>query len=145
MKNLIAISALVFALGTITPVLAQTSSSTEPSANSAATIACVGAAVNTRETAIDSAVAAHAQAVTAAYTARAAALKEAYTLTNPHDVSKAVKAAWKTFRTSTKSAAKDWRTAQRAAWSTFKTASRACHPTEGISDNGNSGTEISGQ
>ncbi len=85
---------------------------------SAATIACVGSAVATREASLDSAE----SALSSAYTTRASALAAAYALTTGSAVKAAVKLAWSNFS----SAEKTWKSAQGTAWQTFKTASQSC-------------------
>lgn len=107
-------------------------------------IACVGAAVNARETALDAAIATHSAAVTAAYTARATALSAAYSHTTVGEVRAAVKAAWNAFGSAIRNAQKAWKTARNAAWATFRTSVRACKAPGSIGDGEKVGLEASG-
>ncbi len=113
-------------------------------ADIAAKITCVGTAVAAREAALGTATTAHGTAVNAAYAARASALSAAYTQTTAKAVGTAVRSAWGTFRSSLKSAQKDWITAKNSAWKTYRTAARACKAPENVSDGGNSGSEANG-
>jgi hypothetical protein len=123
---------------------ASTTAHTSTIVVDATKLACVGAAVNARESALDAAIATHSSAVVAAYNARATALSAAYSKTTAKDVRAAVKAAWKDFNSAIRSAQKAWRTARDAAWKTFRTAVRACKAPSSVSDGGNSGLEASG-
>lgn len=138
----------------VSPVLAETNGTNSVRGEGAkmtttvdisAKIACVGAAVATREQSLGVAVNIHAQAVQAAYSARATALAAAYTKTTTAEVKTAVRAAWSLFNSSVKSANSAWRTARNSAWSAFRTSSKACRAPSGVSDSSNSGSEMSGQ
>ena len=150
MKKILAASAIFAALSLTPPVLAANSGNTAKPANSpnsAAAIACVGAAVNTREAAIDAAVAVHASAARAAYSARASALKAAHTGSDVKAVRAAVKAAWSAFNKAMKDARDVWRASRDKAWSGFRVAVRACKSSTAasLSDSANSSSEASGQ
>ncbi len=108
-------------------------------------IACVGAAIVTRETALDAGVMAHAQSVQAAYTTRATALKQAYSATTTIQLKGSVKASWSVYSSSIKSATKTWKTTQANAWTAFKVAAKNCNPPAGVSDSFNSSAELTGQ
>ncbi len=125
------------------PAYAQTGA-TPTTSNTTTKIACVGAAVNARETALSTAASAQAQAMTAAYGARATALQAAYANTTTAAVKAAVKSAWSGFNTSMKSARTAWQTARNGAWKTFRTAVAACKAPVGVSDSANSSSEASG-
>ena len=117
------------------------------SENIQAEIACIGAAVATREAAIDSAITTHAASVNSAYSARTSALATAYsTQTTTATVKSAVKVAWSTFSsTSLKTARKTWQTARNAAWAQYRITGTACKAPSGTGDGSYSGNEMSGQ
>jgi Domain of unknown function (DUF5666) len=110
-----------------------------------AQIACIGSAVNARETALDSAMSAYTQAINTAYTGRASALQAAYGLTSGNGAIKnAVSAAWKSFASAIKSAHANWQTSKKSDWSTFSTAVKACKAPVVTTDSGESSSEASG-
>lgn len=128
------------------PALADTATtSPNPSTPPLSKIACVGAAVATREQALDAAYSAFTQATNAAYTARQAALQAAYALTDVKSVRAAVKAAWGAFQASMQTARNGWKTARGNAWSAFRTAAHACKAPGSISDSGQASSEAGGQ
>ena len=104
-------------------------------------IACVGAAVAARETALITASAAETQTVAGAYTTRASALQAAYSATDAKVVRGQVKAAWDTFGTTVKGAKKTWQTGRENAWKTFRAAAKVCKGGESISDTSSQGLE----
>lgn len=110
-----------------------------------ANVACVAAAVSSRERSLDIAVSANTSAIQSAYSVRASALATAYTKTTVADIRKGVKDAWTQFNTSIKTAGKNWRMAQNSAWSSYKGAVRACKDTSGVSDGDNSQREVKGE
>jgi len=150
-KNLIAgaISLGIIVLA-IAPAFAQTTNSVAgtvaPMTTSSVTtkIACVGTAVNARETAIDAAMTTFTAADNAAYNARATALQQAYALTTLSAVKAAVKTAWSTFSKSEKTARSAWQTARNSAWATYRTTAVACKAPAGTGDGVDSGLEASG-
>jgi|GEM_PF-6524123 len=149
-KKILTISLLTASALMVLPVLAATTGAIAVAPKvmpkvTAVQIACVGAAVNTREAAIDAAFTAYAQAVQSAYSVRATALQQAYTLTNGKDVKAAVQAAWTAFRTATKAASKTWRTSRNAAWTAFRTAAKACKSPSAITDTVNAVSDVTGQ
>jgi len=125
-------------------IVQPTAASTTGTTNAVAKIACVGTAVNTRETTLDAAMATFTGASNAAYTARASALKQAYTATTTRGVSTAVKTAWTTFNSAVKSARKAWQAARDTAWQTYRTSATACKAPAGTGDGVNSTSEASG-
>ncbi len=130
----VSFAALVMAL----PVFAAT-----PALPSSGVVSCVGAAVNTRETALGSGISAYTQSVVGAYSTRASALQQAYS--SPATVRAGIKAAWAAFNSSIKSASQTWRTARASAWSQFRTAVKACKAPATATDSANSSSEASGQ
>ena len=113
-------------------------------AGGAAKIACVGAAVNTREAALNTAMLTFTGATNTAYTARATALRQAYTGTSTKMVRDAAKSAWTTFTSSEKAARKAWKATRDASWKTYRTDATACKAPEGTGDGANSTSEKSG-
>ena len=113
-------------------------------AATAANIACVAAAVDAREAALDTGVGTFASDINAAYTARKSALATAYAQTDPGAIRTSVKTAWKTFAAALRLAGKNWKTVQRGAWEQFKTAVKACGPgSASVVDSTNANAEIS--
>jgi hypothetical protein len=108
-------------------------------------IACIGAAVNARETAVDAAMAAYTASVNSAYSARATALQSAYQLTTLTTVQAADKAAWTSFNTSVKTARSTWLVARNTAWATYVKVGTACKAVSGTGDGIYSEYELSGQ
>ena len=135
-KSVIGLASLGLIAAFAAPAFAQ--SATPP------TIACVGTAVNTRETAIDKAMTAFTGAMNAAYAARATALQSAYGLTTASTAKAAVKTAWSTFNASAKTARKAWLASRNAAWAAYRTTAVACKAPAGVGDGANSGSEASG-
>ena len=144
------ITALALLAGVVAPAFAETTTPPPASGTASTTtsatskIACIGAAVSTREQSIGTAESAFTIALNSAYTARANALQQAYALTSTKEVRTAVKAAWAAFSKSAKSARSDWATSRSKAWSTFKTAAAACKAPGNLSDGGNAASEVSG-
>jgi hypothetical protein len=101
---------------------------------SGATIACVGAAVATREASIDAAEGTLTSTLTSAYSTRASDLASAYALSSTSAVSAAVKAAWQSFSSSNKSAEDAWKSAQTTAWQGFMTTAKACKAPPSVLD-----------
>ncbi len=136
------IASAVIIMSVAMPAFAATTTST---VSTASKIACVGAAVQAREQAIDSAINTYTQAIDAAYAARAVALGQAYSKTVANDVKTATKNAWTVFNSSMKSGRKAWQTARDKAWSSYRTSATACKAPSGVGDGANSGSEVSGQ
>jgi len=90
-------------------------------------IACVGAAVNTREAAIAGDHATDAAAIATALSTRAAALKATYaSATTEVAVKKGANAAWNAFQTTEKNADQTFQASQAAAWKNFYAARTLC-------------------
>ncbi len=131
-KKTLAFSVLVLGFAVASPVFAAMEGTVVTPASK---IACVGAAVSARETAIDAGLTAYTQAVATAYSARATALTQAYaTATSTQAVKVGVKSAWSAFNSSFKSAGSTWRTAKSGAWSAFSSAVKACKAPAGTAD-----------
>ncbi len=97
-------------------------------------IACVGTAVNARETAIDAGYGTYSQAMIAAFAARATALQQAYTATSTAAVRTATNAAWSAYGAATKSAASAWSATRTSAWNQFYTATKACRAPSSVTN-----------
>lgn len=141
-KTLVALSLGVAMLAVAAPAIAE---NTATSTSNAQKIACVGAAVNTREQAMVSAQSTFSGAVNSAYSARASALASAYQQTSIASIKTAVKTAWSNFNTSVKSARKTWQAARNTAWANFRTSAKACKAGSlGATDESHAGSEVSG-
>lgn len=112
----------------------KTNKMAERAVENTAKIACVGAAVNIREAALGTGMTTHIQAVSTAYGVRAVALKAAYTATTSKQLNADVKAAWKAFDTSMRTAHNTWKTSKNAAWAAYKTTAVACKAPAGTGD-----------
>jgi hypothetical protein len=108
------------------------------------TVACVSAAVNAREAAIDTAEVAFTSALNSAYNARASALVDVYTASSTTGIRAGVKSAWSTFATSTKSARMAWKTARTSAWQQYTVALKSCKSPSVPTDTSNQSLEVSG-
>lgn len=98
-------------------------SSTKPSVD----LSCMSTAVETRETALATAWTGFNADVTAALQKRKTALMTAWDIDGAADRSKAIRAAWATWKTDKKEAHTAFRTDRKAAWETFKkTAKDTC-------------------
>ncbi len=140
-KKIIALSLAVIGIAAIAPmVFAQTTTvsgvgaptqQTMPPVKAPATtqakIACVGTAVNARESAIDAGYNTYSAAMNAAYSARATALSAAYAnATSSREVAVATRAAWAAYTSAAQSASTAWSTTRDGAWNTFYVAVAAC-------------------
>ncbi len=143
MKKTIIFSAVALIAAIGVSAFAQTTPSAARTANASA-IACVGAAVANRESALSLAIGSYAQAISSAYGTRSAALQTAYSAASVSQVRDGVKSAWTTFKSALKNATKNWRTARTSAWSTFKTAAKACKAPSSVNDSGNASSESGG-
>lgn len=146
LKKTLIVSGAALALAFASSVFAQTAGNTAvpPTNTTTAKIACVGAAVATRETAIDAAVNTHGQAVNTAYTTRATALGQAYHLTTIKAVNTAVRAAWSAFNSTLRTARRAWQASRDSAWKQFRTSAAACKAPLGVGDHANASLEASG-
>ena len=133
-KIIHALVAASFVASIAAPALAQTSTTTPmTSAKKTINVACIQNAVETRDSAIISAVSTHATAQTSALSARKSALKTAWAITDQKARRDALRNAWKAFSAASQSARKMFRDAQHAAWKKFNTDRKACG-TQGMSD-----------
>lgn len=150
-KKILVFSSMFLMLSLVaSPILAETSpggvSLSSPAiVDVSVKIACVGAAVATREAALGSAVSTHADTIKAAYGTRATDLAAAYTKTTIAEVRTGRIAAWSLFKSSKKSANRAWQTSRNNAWSVFRTTAMACRAQSGISDSSYSNSEVKGE
>lgn len=136
----------IFFFGVVT-VLAQDVANTTvvPKVTTADKIACVRAAIATRENAIQSAVSDHQKAVQGAYATRLNELTGAYSNSNVKAVQAGVKVSWADFNKTIKSASVKWKASRTEIWAAYRAAAKACKAPAGVSDSSNSGSEMSGQ
>ena len=131
LKNkIIASAGLASLLLSALPILAATTTGTQPvssQALTATTLACVQTAVDAREASIGTAFSTFSTTESAALAARATALHTAWSITDTKARKAARATAWSTFSTANKNAYTALRMARKTAWSTFATASKACH------------------
>jgi hypothetical protein len=151
-KKIVAFSAIFISAMALlaVPAFAENTSMTNhgavSSTTSAATVACVAAAVNTREQALDSGFNTYTQSTNSAYSARASALQAAYALTTGNGaIRTAVRAAWSAFSASMKSARGTWQKTRNADWTTFRASVKTCKAPSSITDAGGASLEASGQ
>lgn len=143
MNKILATIAIAGFLATTGVALAEGTATTIATTN-ANKIACVGAAVAIRESALVSAMTAYTSGMNTAHATRATALASAYSQTTAAGVRTAVKAAWSAFNTSVKNARRAWQKAKNDAWKAYRTSAVACKPFEGLGDGSNSGSEMNG-
>lgn len=89
-------------------------------------LACVGAAVEKRESALHAGFTALQTSITTAYATRHTSLVAAWAMTDADAREAAVKASWKAFKDSVKAARKTGKDVRLASWKTFKTEVKAC-------------------
>ncbi|GEM_PF-5047162 len=111
--------------------------STQPTTHSI-NLACVQSAVQTRESALQSAWQTFSSAGSSALTARASALQAAWGNAEKQARQTAVKKAWRDFNTAIRAAKKVHKTANREAWAAFRTARKTCgtNSSDGDEDSG---------
>jgi len=97
-------------------------------AEAAAVVTCMQTAVETRDTAIISALDTYAATAKSALTARKDALKAAWAIADRKERRTAIKAAWDTYRKAIKEARSTFKASRKTAWDTFKAASKVCKP-----------------
>lgn len=103
--------------------------------------ACVGAAVDARESSIITAFTAYNTSALAALTTRRTALAAAWALPTDEEVKKATKAAMSAYKKSIKEARKIFKDARKSAWDTYKTAAKPCRGAGESLDSSNSGID----
>lgn len=125
--------AALLASALVSPVMAQTATST-PGSKAALNVACIQAALDKRDGAVSSAVSAYASSVNAAITARTSALKAAWALTAAKDRRAGIRSAWSAYRTSAAMARSSFKQAKSSAWSGFYADRKACGPQHAVED-----------
>lgn len=133
-------------MGAGSPMLVLAENGTVTSTSTAITTTkfdpqCIITAVDTRDTALMGAVDARDTALKSALSARKDALKAAWLLTGK-DRTKALRDAWKAYRTAVQGARNDFRKAYLAAWKQFNVSKKACGKTANT-DTTSSGVDIS--
>ena len=108
------------------PAFAMTGTSTTKMMHKTVDIACVQKAVDTRESAIDTAFGTFSTSISAALTARKSALHAAWGLTDAKERRAARKKAWSDFRSASRAAHKVLKDARHNSWSAFEKAAKAC-------------------
>lgn len=94
--------------------------------NSAINVACIQAAVTTRDNSMITAVDTYQASIKSALSARRDALVAAYALTDRTARRTAVNAAWNAFRTGHKTAKTAFSTTRKAVWNKFTTDRKTC-------------------
>lgn len=107
-----------------------------------ADLACLSAAVATREDALLAALDEFNADAKAALTDRKGDLAEAYGQTDRAEVKTDVKAAWKTYRDAMKTSRGELKDDKKSAYSAFKTDAKECGVTVESSDSSAPGEEI---
>lgn len=144
-KIIIATASLTLAAAFALTAFAEATTTPASPADIATKITCVGAAVATREQAIDTAMTSYTASTNSAYSARATALGQAYSQTTLMTVRSAVKKAWSDFTMTMKTARKTWQSTRMSAWSQYKTSTAVCKAPAGTGDGANSSSEVTGQ
>lgn len=116
------ISALVAGTFAFAPMYAEAKTPKMPKAS--VDLTCMQTAVDTREDAVATAFKGFNDDVVAGLAARKTGLHDAWGLSDKVARQSAVKSAWKTWKTSKKSAHTELKTARKAAWDTFKTTAK---------------------
>lgn len=104
-------------------------------------VACINAAVVTRETTLGTVVSTKQQSDTDAFAARATALASAYSGTDAKVIKASVKKAWDTFAAAQKNATQTYKRSRDNTWKTYRDALKACKGSETVSDARNSSME----
>ncbi|HSX24931.1 MAG TPA: hypothetical protein VLG69_03120 [Candidatus Andersenbacteria bacterium] len=99
--------------------------------------ACVGTAIDKRETALGGGVSTFGSAVNSAYQTRQSALKDAWSKSTVKDRREAVQAAWKAFNQSVRSARTAWKATQKTAWQSFRSDVKSC----GVTSDADTGSQ----
>jgi len=145
-KKFIAISLLssFLVVGALPLAMAETTTTSTPTSTPVKThkphpelhaaaidVTCIQQAIDTRDSALSTAVDAYATAVKNALSARQSALKSAWALTNKKDRQAAIKNAWLDYRKAIKKARKDLGTARQNAWKDYYSSKKSCKVMEG--------------
>jgi hypothetical protein len=89
-------------------------------------MACVQAAVDTREQAILTGLSAFTASLQSAFQQRKTALHDAWAITDTAQRKAAIKTAWQTFKQSKQTAQLTFKKARNAAWEAFRIATKTC-------------------
>jgi len=130
--NATKLSATLLSLAVILPMLAQAQVTATPVAEKTARmhktldVACVISAIDTRDTAIESAVDAYASAWKAALETRKNSLKAAWSDTDAKMRRQDIQKAWSASSAAVKSANQDFEKARKNAWKQFRKDNNSC-------------------
>lgn len=120
------IAAALLSMMFAVPAFAQ-GASTSAGAATSVDLACMSAAIETRENAVLSARTTFNASIVAAIQTRRDALKAAFTIANNADRMVAIKAALNAYATAAANARATFKASVKAAWSAFATARVNCH------------------
>jgi len=118
----------------VSPVMAETSTSTPKSAKPILNVACMQAALDKRDGSVSASLATYASSVNAAIAARTSSLKAAWALAVAKDRRTAIRSAWSAYRVSAAAARSDFKKAKSSAWTTFYADRKACGPQHAVED-----------
>ncbi len=119
-KTALFITALLLSFAVTAPALAHGETSTAKVKKNV-NLSCMQTAVTVRETALLSAFSAFHDDVEEGLEARKSALISAWGITSGAERTKAIRTAWKEWKTDQTNANKSFRSARKSAWDTFKT------------------------
>lgn len=125
LARIAAASALLISVAAPTALVFADNTTSTKSGN-AVNLSCMTAAVDKRETVIESVANSYASTIQNALTSRKSALDTAWSITNSKDRRAAIRAAWRTFSSTIRKARYDYRTATKAAWQTFYADRKSC-------------------
>lgn len=131
--GIILAGATFLASALVSPVLAETATSTKP-VKVILNVACIQTAISARDGAVASAVSAYAASIGSAISTRTAALNAGWALTVAKDRRAALRSAWSAYRVSAAAARSDFKKAKSAAWKTFYADRKACGPQHAVED-----------
>lgn len=119
-KTILATIALLLTFAVALPVFAHGDTATETKTKKNVNLSCMQTAVTVRETALLTAFGAFHDDIEEGLEARKTALITAWGLSSGAERTKAIRTAWKTWKTDQKDAHKAFKSARKSAWDTFK-------------------------
>lgn len=117
----------------VSPVLAETATSTKP-VKATLNVACMQTAIGKRDGAVSTSLSAYASSVNSAISTRTSALNAAWALTVSKDRRAAIRSAWSAYRVSAAAARSNFKKAKSSAWSVFYADRKACGPQHAVED-----------
>ena len=120
-KTALFITAMLLSFAVAVPAFAHGTAEVEIKNKKTTNLSCIQTAVTVRETALLTAFGAFHDDVEEGLEARKTALISAWGLTSGAERTKALRTAWKEWKTDQTNANKSFRTARKSAWDTFKT------------------------